>query len=101
MTRLRNHPGQILEAELEARELTADQLALALRVPANQITAIPRRERPITAETAVRLGRYMGTGAVPWMNLQTAYDVSVVEATKGAAIDREVLPASSAPERAD
>ena len=38
----------------------------------------------------------MGTGAVLWMNLQTAYDVSVVEATKGAAIDLEVLPASTA-----
>ena len=48
----------------------------------------------MSAETAVRLGRYMGTGAVLWMNLQTAYDVSVVEARQGAAINREVLPAS-------
>ncbi len=38
----------------------------------------------------------MGTGAVLWMNLQTAYDVSVVEARQGAAINREVLPASAA-----
>lgn len=96
MTRLRNHPGQILRAELEARGLTANQLALALRVPANRITAILRGERSVTAETAVRLGRYMGTGAVLWMNLQTAYDVSVVEASQGAAINREVLPASVA-----
>jgi len=96
MTRLRSHPGQILKAELEARGLTANQLALALRVPANRITAILRGERSVTAETAVRLGRYMGTGAVLWMNLQTAYDVSVVEARQGAAINREVLPASAA-----
>ena len=96
MNRLRNHPGRILKAELEARGMTANQLALALRVPANRITAILRGERAVTAETAVRLGRYMGTDAVLWMNLQTAYDVSVVEATKGAAIGREVLPASSA-----
>ena len=96
MTRLRSHPGQILKAELEARGLTANQLALSLRVPANRITAILRGERAVTAETAVRLGRYMGTGAVLWMNLQTAYDVSVVEATKGATIDLEILPASAA-----
>ncbi|MXX76031.1 MAG: HigA family addiction module antidote protein [Holophagales bacterium] len=101
MTRLRNHPGQTLGAELQARELTANQLALALRVPANRITAILRGERPITAETAVRLGRFMGTGAILWMNLQAAYDVSVVEATMAAAIDREVLPPSSAPQGAD
>lgn len=101
MTRLRNHPGQALEAELEARELTADQLALALRVPPNRVMAILRGEQPITAETAVRLGRYMGTSAVLWMNFQTAHDVSVVEATMGAAIDREVLPASSAPQGTD
>ena len=96
MTRLRSHPGRILKAELEARGLTANQLALSLRVPANRITAILRGERAVTAETAVRLGRYTGTGAVLWMNLQTAYDVSVVEATKGTAIDLEVLPASAA-----
>ncbi len=96
MDRLRNHPGQILRAELEARGMSANQLALALRVPANRITGILRGERAVTAETAVRLGRYMGAGPVLWMNLQTAYDVSVVEAKQGAAIGREVLPASSA-----
>ena len=94
MTRLRSHPGLILKAELEAREMTANQLALALRVPANRITAILRGDRAVTAETAVRLGRYLGTGAILWMNLQSAYDVSVVEARQGAAIEREVLSAS-------
>ena len=74
--------------------MSANQLALALRVPANRITGILRGERAVTAETAVRLGRYMGMGALLWMNLQTAYDVSVVEARHGAAINREVLPAS-------
>ncbi len=96
MNRRRNHPGQLLRAELEARRMSANQLALALRVPANRITAILRGERAVTAETAVRLGRYLGTGAALWMNLQTAYDVSVVEATQGAVISREVLPASPA-----
>ncbi len=93
MSRLRNHPGQLLRAELAAREMSANQLALALRVPANRITAILRGERAVTAETAVRLGRYLGTGAALWMNLQGAHDVSVVEVEKGVAIGREVLPA--------
>ena len=73
----------MLRAELEARDVTANQLALAIRVPANRITAILRGERSVSAETAVRLGRHLGTGAAFWMNLQTPYDISVVEITKG------------------
>jgi len=57
MPRIRTHPGKVLQAELEARGLNADRLALALRVPSNRITAIIRGERGVTAETAVRLGR--------------------------------------------
>ncbi len=73
--------------------MSANQLALALRVPANRITAILRGERAISAETAVRLGRYLGTGPALWMNLQTQFDISVVETTKGEAIDRELAGA--------
>ncbi len=90
MTRVRSHPGQLLRAELEARDMSANQLALALRVPANRITAILRGERSITAETALRLGRYLGTGAAFWMNLQTAYDISVIDSERGHLIEKEV-----------
>ena len=90
MPRLRTHPGNMLRAELEARELTANQLALAIRVPANRITAILRGERAVSAETANRLGRYLRTGPALWMNLQTQYDISVVETTRGDVIDREL-----------
>ena len=90
MTRLSPHPGQVLRTEFDARALSANQLALALRVPANRITAILRRERAVGAETAVRLGRYPGTGAEFWMNLQSQFELSVVEATKGDTIDRGV-----------
>ena len=83
MSRLRAHPGQLLKAELEARELSANQLALALGVSANRITAILRGQRAVTVETAVRLGRYLGTGTALWMNMQVARDVSVVEAERG------------------
>ena len=95
MPRVKTHPGLMLRAELEARDMSANQLALAIRVPANRITAILRGERAITAETAVRLGRYLGTGPAFWMNLQCGYEISVVESAKGRMIDDEV-PAAAA-----
>ena len=97
MRRLRTHPGRVLDAEMQARGLSANQLALAIRVPANRITAILRGDRSVTAETAVRLGRYLGTGPGFWMNLQTQFDISKVEAMKGDAIDRELGPPAMQP----
>ena len=75
MARLRTRPGRVLHEELEARQMSAKQLALALRVPASRITAILRGECAVSAETAVRLGRYLGTGPALWTNLQTQYDI--------------------------
>jgi len=95
MARVTTHPGRVLRAELDARRMSANQLALAIRVPANRITAILRGERAVTAETAVRLGRYLGTGAAFWMNLQTAHEISVIDAEKGRVIEAEVPPAVS------
>jgi addiction module HigA family antidote len=74
--------------------MSAHQLALALRVPANRITAILRGKRSVTAETAVRLGRFLGTGAAFWMNLQTAHDISLINAEIGHRIEEEI-PAPS------
>ena len=79
MSRERTHPGRMLRAELEERGMSANRLALAIRVPANRITAILRGERAITAETALRLGRYFGTGPAFWMNVQAACDIAAVE----------------------
>ena len=95
MPRLRSHPGRVLKAELEARKLSANQLALTIRVPANRITSILRGERAVTPETALRLGRFLGTGPAFWMNLQVGYDISVVESAEGPRIDAEVPAARS------
>lgn len=84
------HPGATLAEELEARGLSANSLALKLRVPANRLTDIIRGKRAISAETALRLGRYFGTGAAFWMNLQTHYDLALTEQQLGARINREV-----------
>ena len=94
MERARTHPGVLLRAELDARGMSAHLLALTLRIPANRSTAILRGERAVTAETAVRLGRYLGTGPEFWMALQSAYDIATVEREKGGVIENEV-PASA------
>ena len=95
MARVKTHPGRMLRAELDTRGMTANQVALAIRVPANRITAILCGERAVTAETAVRLGRYLGTGPAFWMNLQSGYDISVVESAKGRMIEDEVPVATA------
>ena len=69
------HPGRILKRELEARLLSANRLALALRVPSGRMTMILNGKRAITPETALRLARYFGNSPQFWMNLQTSYDV--------------------------
>ena len=76
--------------------MSANQLALAIRVPANRITSILRGDRAISAETALRLGRYLGTGAEFWMNLQSRHDVSVVISERGDLIEEEVPMAATA-----
>jgi antitoxin HigA-1 len=92
-------PGQILREEfVEPLGLNANQLALALRVPATRITDILRAEKPrtITADTAFRLARYFGTTAEFWMNLQAAYELACFVETHGAVVERDVRPREAA-----
>jgi antitoxin HigA-1 len=90
------HPGRILKRELRARNISANKLALALRVPSGRISQILNEKRGISAETALRLGQYFGNNAQFWMNLQTRYDLAIVEKEKGAQIKSEVVQAASA-----
>ncbi|MAF48262.1 MAG: HigA family addiction module antitoxin [Rhodospirillales bacterium] len=90
------HPGRLLKRELEARSLSANRLALDLGVPSGRITDILNGRRSITADTAVRLGRYFGNGAQFWLDLQSQYDIAVVERERGAEIARRVIPADAA-----
>jgi antitoxin HigA-1 len=88
------HPGATLAAELAARNLTAHALALNLRVPANRISEIIAGKRGISAETALRLARYFGTGAAFWVNLQGQYELAVAEKELGGRIAAEVEQAA-------
>ena len=90
------HPGEMLLDILSEAGLSANALALALRVPANRITAILNGKRGITADTAMRLARYFKTSAGMWMTLQARYDLQVAEDEWHEQVDREVLPRSAA-----
>jgi antitoxin HigA-1 len=84
------HPGRILRREIAARSISANRLALALRVPSGRITSIVNGKRAISADTALRLARHLGTSARFWMNLQTRYDLAIAERDHGARIAAEV-----------
>jgi addiction module HigA family antidote len=87
------HPGRILKRELSARNLSSNRLALALRVPSGRITQIVNGKRSISPETAIRLGQYFGNSPQFWINLQSRYDLAVVEQKMGAQITAEVQSA--------
>jgi addiction module HigA family antidote len=89
------HPGRILKRELTARELSANRLALALRLPANRVTEIVNGKRGISPETALRLGRFFGNTPRFWLNLQTAYELAVAEREIGERVALEVDPAAA------
>jgi antitoxin HigA-1 len=88
------HPGDILKDEVEARGLSANALAIALRTPSGRVTDILNRKRGVSPETAMRLARYFGNSARFWLNLQTAYELAVAEAEFGERIVSEVTPAA-------
>ncbi|KAB2876164.1 MAG: HigA family addiction module antidote protein [Bauldia sp.] len=90
------HPGRILKRELEARKLSANRLALDVGVPSGRITDILNGRRSITADTAVRLGRYFGNSAQFWLDLQSQHDIALVERDRGAEIALRVRPADAA-----
>jgi addiction module HigA family antidote len=90
------HPGRLLKRELTVRKLSANRLSLDIGVPSGRVTDILNGRRSITADTAVRLGRYFGNGAQFWLDLQSRYDIGVVEREKGAEIAKRVRPADAA-----
>jgi antitoxin HigA-1 len=87
------HPGRLLRREMQARKLSANALALALRVSSGRITDILNGKRGVSPETAMRLARYFGNSSRFWLNLQTTYELEVAEAELGERIAAEVTPA--------
>ena len=90
------HPGRLLKRELAARRLSANRLSLDLGVPSGRITDILNGRRSITADTALRLGRYFGNRPQFWLDLQSQYDIALAERQQGKEIARRVRPADAA-----
>jgi addiction module HigA family antidote len=81
MARIRTHPGEVLAEEyMKPLGLSANALAKALGVPGNRISDLARGRRDLSADTAIRLGRYFDVDPRFWLNLQAAHDLSRAEA---------------------
>ncbi|HXP92750.1 MAG TPA: HigA family addiction module antitoxin [Candidatus Binatia bacterium] len=90
------HPGKVLSEDvLEPLGMSANKLAQALRVPANRISAIVAGRRAISADTALRLSRFLGTSPEFWVGLQAEYDLDTARLEAAKRIEREVRPRAS------
>jgi addiction module HigA family antidote len=87
MNRQPIHPGEFLADELKEIGITPAELSRQLDVPPNRISQIIRGLRDITADTALRLGQFFGTGPELWLNLQKAYDLDKARANLGDRLD--------------
>lgn len=90
------HPGRLLRRELVARDLSANRLAINLGVPSGRITDILNGRRSVSADTALRLGRYFSNAPQFWLNLQGQFDIAMAEREHGDEIKNRVHPADAA-----
>ena len=86
------HPGEHLAEYLDEYGLSQYRLAQSIHVSARRINEIVHGKRRITADTALRLGRFFGVGAQFWLNLQTGYDLDVAQQEIGTEIESEIEP---------
>ena len=87
------HPGEILREEfLTPLEMSANALAMRLRVPAPRINDVVREKRGVSIDTALRLARFFNNTPEFWLNLQTAYDLKVIKAKKAVEIEHDITP---------
>lgn len=85
------HPGEILLEEwLRPMQISQYALAKAMGVPARRINEIVHGKRAITADTALRLGRYFGVNPQSWLNLQSHFDLEVAQSNLGQRLEQEV-----------
>ncbi len=86
------HPGEIIKEEyLKPLNMSANALAIALRVPAPRINDVIRQKRGISVDTALRLARYFNTTPQFWMNLQISYDIKMAKQNV-LKIENEIIP---------
>lgn len=91
------HPGKFLQDELDALSMSPTEMAGILHVPPNRIYQILSGRRALTADTALRLGQWLGTGPELWLNLQKMYELRLAEQKTGDKIRKTVVYRQSAP----
>lgn len=85
------HPGEILFEEfMKPMDISINRLAREIAVPPGRISAIVNGKRAITADTALRLGKYFGVSAELWLGLQADFDLRIAQRIVGAQIDKQV-----------
>ena len=87
-----DYPGEVLRDELAELGLSARDFAMAPDIPVNRVTQIMRQQRGVTADTALRLGRYFGTSPEFWMDLQSDDELRRARREIGPAIAHAVTP---------
>ncbi len=87
MKRTPIHPGEILADELTELGMSGAELARQIHVPPNRISQIVAGKRSISADTALRLGKWFGTGPKIWLNLQQTYDLDLARQEIGSALE--------------
>ncbi len=89
MEKLANiHPGEVLNLEfLEPLEISAYRLSKDLKIPQTRISEIIKGRRRVTADTALRLGKYFGNSAKFWLGLQDDFDIEEEREEKKAELD--------------
>jgi addiction module HigA family antidote len=91
------HPGRtIREDVLAPLGMSVNALAKELHIPTTRLNDVVRGRRGITADTALRLARYLGTSAQFWLNLQSIYDLKLAENSSGGTIRKQVSPRRAA-----
>jgi addiction module HigA family antidote len=90
------HPGVYLKELLDELKISQYRLSRELGVPAMRINHVVNEKRPVTAELALRLGRYFGQSPRYWINLQSRYDMDVAEEKLSGQVAREVRPMKAA-----
>lgn len=85
------HPGEILLEEfMRPLGLSINRLAREIAVPPGRVSAIVNGKRSITADTALRLGRYFGTSPEVWIGLQADYELRIAQRTIGPEVEKHV-----------
>jgi antitoxin HigA-1 len=87
------HPGEILlEDFMRPKEISINKLAREIVVPPNRISAIVNGKRSITADTALRLGKYFSVSPETWLGIQADYDLRIAKQTIGKEVEKRIHP---------